>query len=253
MREGKTSGTRRAAELLRRSRLTVVSTGAGMSRESGVRTFRGEEGYWRQYRAEDLASIQGIRNDPSLVWEWYRERLRATEELEPHSGYHALVDIQETLGRLPLITQNVDGLHQKAGIRDVIELHGNLRTASCLEGCGAPSVPMNEELFREMPPRCAECGSILRPDVVLFGENLPEQPLKRAFRLADSCDLMVVVGTSMVVYPAAALPMIALRSGANIIEINTEETPLSPLDGTLSLRGEAGRFLPDIAKAVAHL
>ncbi len=250
MREGKTAGTRRAAELLRRSRLTVVSTGAGMSRESGVRTFRGEEGYWRQYRAEDLASIQGIRNDPRLVWEWYRDRLRATEELEPHSGYQALVDIQEALGRLPLITQNVDGLHQKAGIRDVIELHGNLRTASCLEGCGAASVPMNSELFREIPPRCGECGGILRPDVVLFGENLPEQPLKRAFRLADSCDLMVVVGTSMVVYPAAALPMIALRGGADIIEINTEETSLSPLEGTLSLRGEAGKLLPEIAETV---
>lgn len=251
MTKGRTSGTRRAAELLRRSRLTVVSTGAGMSRESGVRTFRGEEGYWRQYRAEDLASIQGISNDPGLVWEWYRERLRATEELEPHAGYHALADIQEALGRLPLITQNVDGLHQKAGIRDVIELHGNLRTASCLEACGAQPVPMNSELFREMPPRCGECGGILRPDVVLFGENLPEQSLKRAFRLADSCDLMVVVGTSMVVYPAAALPMIALRGGADIVEINTEETSLSRLDGTLSLRGKAGKVLPEIAEAVS--
>ncbi|MBN2588041.1 MAG: NAD-dependent deacylase [Candidatus Fermentibacteraceae bacterium] len=242
---------REAAELIRESRLMVVSTGAGMSRESGIRTFRGEEGFWRQYRAEDLASLEGIRKDPGLVWEWYRERLRACCQLQPHAGYRALVRIQETVGRLPLITQNVDGLHQKAGIRDVIELHGSLRTASCLAGCGASPVPMTEDIFSEIPPRCS-CGSVLRPDVVLFGENLPEQSLKRAFRLAESCDLMIVIGTSMVVYPAAALPVIALREGARVIEINTEETPLSRLEGTLSLRGTAGLVLPQIAKAVCE-
>lgn len=238
-----------AAELLRGSDLTVASTGAGMSRESGIRTFRGEEGFWKEHRAEDLASLQGIRENPALVWEWYRERLMACSELQPHAGYNALVSLQESLGRMPLVTQNVDGLHQKAGLRDVIELHGSLRTASCLDMCGAPPVPMTEELFGEMPPRC-ECGGLLRPDVVLFGENLPEQALKRAFRLADSCDVMLVVGTSMVVYPAAALPMIALRGGARVIEINPEETPLSSLDGALSLRGEAGSVLPEVAKAV---
>ena len=239
----------RAAELLRESDLTVASTGAGMSRESGIRTFRGEEGFWKEHRAEDLASLQGIRENPVLVWEWYRERLMACSELQPHAGYHALVSLQESLVRMPLVTQNVDGLHQKAGLRDVIELHGSLRTASCLDMCGEPPVPMTEDLFGEMPPRC-ECGGLLRPDVVLFGENLPEQALKRAFRLADSCDVMLVVGTSMVVYPAAALPMIALRGGARVIEINPEETPLSSLDGTLSLRGEAGSVLPEVAKAV---
>lgn len=240
-----------AAELIRESGLVAASTGAGMSRESGVRTFRGEEGYWREHRAEDLASIDGIRRDPELVWEWYRERLRATDRLEPHPGYGALAAIQDTIGRLPLMTQNVDGLHQKAGIRDVIELHGSLRTASCLDECGRSPVPMTGELLREIPPRCA-CGSVLRPDVVLFGENLPEQALKRAFRLAESCDLMLVIGTSMVVYPAASLPLIALRSGARVIEINIEETPLSSLEGTLSLRGTAGHVLPEIAKAVCE-
>ncbi|OPL20139.1 MAG: hypothetical protein AVO35_01175 [Candidatus Aegiribacteria sp. MLS_C] len=238
-----------AVELLRSSYLPVVSTGAGMSRESGVRTFRGEEGYWREHRAEDLASLEGIRKDPVLVWEWYRERLGACEELIPHKGYEALYRLQEHSGRLPVVTQNVDGLHQKAGIRDVIELHGSLRTASCLAGCGAPPVRMEQGLFENMPPRCV-CGSILRPDVVLFGEDLPEQALKRALRLAGRCDLMIVVGTSMVVYPAAALPMIALRSGARVIEINTVETPLSSLEGTLFLRGTAGSVLPELAKAV---
>ena len=240
---------REAVDMIETAELTVVSTGAGMSRESGVRTFRGEDGLWREYRAEDLASLEGIRKNPALVWEWYRERLKACQELEPHAGYYALVRIQNGKGIFPLITQNVDGLHQKAGIEDVIELHGNLRTASCIDSCGAPCVLMTEDLFEKLPPRCS-CGSILRPDVVLFGEQLPEQALEKAFRLADSCDLMMVIGTSMVVYPASSLPLIALRRGAKIIEINPEETPLSSLDGVLSLRGTAGSILPEIVKAV---
>ena len=238
-----------AADMIKAAGSMVVSTGAGMSRESGVRTFRGEEGLWKEYRAEDLASIEGIRKDPALVWEWYRERLKACQELVPHAGYYALVSMQNGKGKLPLITQNVDGLHQKAGIEDVIELHGNLRTASCIDSCGVPSVRMTGDLFEKLPPRCS-CGSILRPDVVLFGEQLPEQALSRAFRLADSCDLMMVIGTSMVVYPASSLPLIALRKGAKVIEINPEETPLSSLDGVLSLRCNAGSVLPEIVKAV---
>jgi len=238
-----------AADMIKSAGSTVVSTGAGMSRESGVRTFRGEDGFWREYRAEDLASLEGIRKNPELVWEWYGERLKACQELVPHAGYYALARIQKEKGILPLITQNVDGLHQKAGIKDVIELHGSLRTASCLDCCGAPCVRMTEELFEKLPPRCS-CGSILRPDVVLFGEQLPELALKRAFRLADSCDLMIVIGTSMVVYPASSLPLIALRRGVKVIEINPEETPLSSLDGTLNLHGTAGSILPEIVKAV---
>ncbi len=238
-----------AADMVEAARSMVVSTGAGMSSESGVRTFRGEDGFWREHRAEDLASIEGIRKNPELVWEWYRERLKACEELEPHAGYYALVTIQSEKGILPLITQNVDGLHQKAGIEDVIELHGNLGSASCIDRCGAPSVEMTEELFEELPPRCS-CGSILRPDVVLFGEQLPEEALRRAFHLADSCDLMMVIGTSMVVYPASSLPLIALQRGVKVIEINPEVTPLSSLDGTISLHGTAGSILPEIVKVV---
>ncbi len=238
-----------AADMIEAAGLMVVSTGAGMSRESGVRTFRGEDGFWKEYRAEDLASLEGIRRNPALVWEWYGERLKTCQELEPHAGYYALARLQHGKGIFPLITQNVDGLHQKAGIEDVIELHGNLRTASCIDSCGAPGVQMTADLFEKLPPRCS-CGSILRPAIVLFGEQLPEQVLKRAFRLADSCDLMLVIGTSMVVYPASSLPLIALRRGVKVIEINPEETPLSSLDGTLSLRGAAGRVLPEIVKAV---
>ena len=242
----------RAAEMIAASKLPAVSTGAGMSRESGVRTFRGEEGFWKEHRAEDLASREGLRKDPVLVWEWYRERLMATEDLVPHPGYEALERIQLEKGKLPVITQNVDGLHQKSGLNDVIELHGSLRTASCLDGCGASKVRMEEELFLELPPRCS-CGSILRPDVVLFGEQLPREALERAFHIAGICDLMLVIGTSMVVYPASSLPLIALRRGVRVIEINTEETPLTELDGTLHIGGTAGKVLPEIVKAVDEI
>ncbi|MEN8208357.1 MAG: NAD-dependent deacylase [Candidatus Fermentibacteria bacterium] len=239
----------KAANMIEAAGSIVVSTGAGMSSESGVRTFRGDDGFWREHRAEDLASMEGIRKNPALVWEWYRDRLKACEELEPHAGYYALAGIQKGKGVSPVITQNVDGLHQRAGIEDVIELHGNLRTASCIDSCGVSAVRMTGELFGELPPRCS-CGSILRPDVVFFGEQLPGQALRRAFQLADSCDLMMVIGTSMVVYPASSLPLTALQRGAKVIEINPEETPLSSLEGVLSLHGTAGSVLPEIVKAV---
>jgi len=228
----------------------VISTGAGMSSESGVRTFRGEDGYWREHRAEDLASPEGLRRDPVLVWEWYGERLKAYGDIQPHAGYYALVQLQERIGQLPVVTQNIDGLLQKAGLTDVIELHGSLRTASCMKRCGAPPVPITEELFESLPPRCS-CGSILRPDVVLFGEQLPEQALRRAFDLAESCDLMFVVGTSMIGYPASSLPLIVLRRGMPVIEINPEETPLTSLPGVTSIHGAAGQILPLLVEGVS--
>lgn len=237
-------------EMLAEAEMPVVSTGAGMSSESGVRTFRGEDGYWREYRAEDLASPEGLRKDPELVWEWYGERLKAYDDIQPHAGYHALVQLQERIGRLPVVTQNVDGLLQKAGLTDVTELHGSLRTASCMNGCGAPPIPITEELFESLPPRCS-CGSILRPDVVLFGEQLPEKALRRAFDLAESCDLMLVVGTSMLVYPASSLPLFVLRRGMPVIEINPEETPLTSLAGVTSIHGAAGQVLPLLIEGVS--
>lgn len=237
-------------EMLASSKAPVISTGAGMSSESGVRTFRGEDGYWREHRAEDLASPEGLRKDPELVWEWYGERLKAYEDIQPHAGYHALVQLQEQLGKLPVVTQNVDGLLQKAGLTDVTELHGNLKTASCMNKCGAPAIPITEELFENLPPHCS-CGSILRPDVVLFGELLPEQALRRAFSLAEACDLILVVGTSMLVYPASSLPLIVLRRGMPVIEINPEETPLTSLAGVTSIHGAAGKILPLLVEGVS--
>lgn len=236
-----------AVSIITASRIPVVSTGAGMSKESGVRTFRGDDGYWREHRAEDLASPEAIRNTPKLVWEWYGERLKACEELKPHPGYEALLKLSRLKGGIPVITQNVDGLLQKAGFTDVIELHGNLRTASCFDDCGAPKVPMTRKLFRDPPPRC-RCGGLLRPDVVLFGEALPEKEMKRAFDLAERCDLMMVIGTSMVVYPASALPIMVLKRGLPIIEINPDMTDLTGLPGVTTLHGPAGQVLTEIAE-----
>ena len=237
-------GLERAAAVLAASRRPVAFTGAGMSKESGIRTFRGEDGYWRQYRAEDLASLEAIRRDPRTVWTWYSQRLLHNESVQPHAGYLALVEAGEHVDGLPVITQNVDGLHARAGSREVVELHGSLRSASCTREVSR-SFPLNGELLREIPPRCP-CGAVLRPDVVLFGEPLPAAPMERALELAACCDLMLVVGTSMVVYPAAMVPYRALEEGAEVLEVNTEPTALTGEPGVMSLRGPAGGVLPEL-------
>jgi NAD-dependent deacetylase len=237
----------KAASIIADARSLVVFTGAGMSSESGVRTFRGADGWWRERKAEDLATVRAVREDPVLVWEWYGERLMSAGELVPHAGYLALFDLQEKRGVFPVITQNVDGLHGKAGLRDVLELHGSLRTASCIDGCGACPVVMHPGSLGKLPPRC-RCGAVLRPDVVLFGESLPPDALARAFRLAGRCDVMLVIGTSLAVYPAGALPVIAIEAGARVIEINPEETPLAMLPRVTTIRGGAGEVLPLILR-----
>lgn len=221
----------------------VVCTGAGMSADSGVRTFRGEDGFWKEYRAEDLATPQALHADPELVWEWYKERLLHYDTIEPHAGFYALQRLQENRGSLPVITQNVDGLHQKAGLSDVIELHGSLATASCLSKCGASAKELTEKLVKEIPPYCS-CGAVLRPDVVLFNEPLPQNEIERAFTLAEDCDLMLVIGTSMLVHPAAQIPVVALKGGAVVIEINPEKTMLSDYPGVTFIEGRAAEVLP---------
>ncbi len=234
----------KARRLIAESSRPVVFTGSGMSKESGIRTFRGDDGYWKQYRAEDLATPGALRRDPALVWEWYRDRLVAGEEVEPHSGYDALTHLQNVKGSMPVITQNVDGLHQKAGHHDVIELHGTLRTASCMDGCGK-RVELSPEILKELPPACV-CGSWLRPDVVLFGEPLPYEPYTRALTLAEACDIMLVIGTSMVVYPAAGIPYAAISTGARIIEINPKRTDFTGTPGVITLESAAGAVLPGL-------
>jgi NAD-dependent protein deacetylase/lipoamidase len=247
-------GLARAAELLAKARSVVVSTGAGMSKESGIPTFRDAmEGLWARFDPQELATEQGFRRNPRRVWSWYAWRRRKVAEAVPHPGYAALVELERIHPSLVVVTQNVDGLHSQAGSKDVIELHGNLRRVKCLDRhhllAEELPPPDGEE---EDPPPCPVCSSPLRPDVVWFGEVLPAGAVERAWRLAGSCDLLLLVGTSGTVWPAAELPHVAKRSGARVVEVNPEPSELTPL-ADVFLAGPAGRVLPELVRSVAEL
>jgi NAD-dependent deacetylase len=231
-----------ARNLLSEARRVSVLTGAGVSAESGVPTFRGSEGLWKSYRAEELATPEAFDRDPAVVWEWYRWRRGIVGEAKPNAAHETLARWQERF-ELHLITQNVDGLHTAAGSRDVIELHGCIWRERCL-GCGAEGERRETEL-PEIPPRCEGCGGMLRPAVVWFGEALPQEALQDAMRWAHDCELFLTIGTSAVVQPAASLPLLAAQAGACVIEVNPEETMATP-HFHLSLRGKAAEILPRI-------
>ncbi|MFQ6100108.1 MAG: NAD-dependent deacetylase [Anaerolineae bacterium] len=219
----------------------AVLTGAGISAESGVPTFRGEGGLWRNFRPEQLATPGAFRRDPELVWEWYDWRRGLIGACVPNAAHETLAEMEAALPGFTLITQNVDGLHQAAGSRNVLELHGNLWRVRCT-GCGKVSEDRRAPL-PEIPPRCPECAGLLRPDVVWFGESLPQEVLEAAWAAAARCWLMLVIGTSAVVQPAASLPLVALRNGAHLVEVNPAETPLSAHAHEV-LRGPAAELLP---------
>jgi NAD-dependent deacetylase len=204
----------------------IVLTGAGISAESGIPTFRGAGGLWEKYKPEELATPQAFNKNPELVWRWYDYRRQKIAQAEPNRGHEILAELEKRWEGFYLITQNVDGLHQRAGSRKVIELHGNIwkvRCTSCTYEGYNYEVPL-----RDIPPRCPNCGGILRPGVVWFGEPLPYDALNTAYSLSREADLFMVVGTSALVYPAAELPLVAKEMGAFLIEVNPEETPLSP-------------------------
>lgn len=224
-----------------------VLTGAGISAESGIPTFReAQTGLWAQYQAEELATPQAFRRNPRLVWEWYAWRRQLVAEAEPNAGHRALAAWGRRVSSLRLITQNVDGLHQRAGSQDVIELHGNIQRYKCFnEGVVVDSWPATAEV----PPLCPHCGAHLRPDVVWFGESLPTAALNEAFQIAERSQLLLVVGTSGLVQPAASLPLMAAEKGVTTVEINPQPTQLTRwLD--YSLRGPAGEVLPALLTAV---
>jgi NAD-dependent deacetylase len=232
---------------LRAARRIVASTGAGISAESGLSTFRDKQtGLWAKYRPEDLATPQAFRRDPRMVWEWYEWRRGFVAQAEPNPGHHALAKIEAARPGFLLVTQNVDGLHARAGSRNLVELHGNIRRSICFDHRHlAESWPPTND----PPPRCPQCGSPLRPDVVWFGEALPQEALQRAQKAAAQCDLFLSIGTSTMFYPAAELPFIAGGNGATVVEINPDETPLSKL-ADFVLREKAGVALPVIAQAM---
>ncbi|HYN88076.1 MAG TPA: NAD-dependent deacylase [Ardenticatenaceae bacterium] len=237
-----------AAWLAAGSRVVVLS-GAGISKESGVPTFRdAQEGLWARYDPSELASPQAFRRDPALVWRWYAWRRELVAGAAPNAGHHALVRLAELLPHVAVITQNVDGLHQAAGSRDVLELHGSLWRFKCFDH----EHPVASDVLAEderIPPHCPTCRALVRPDVVWFGEQLDPAILRRAWDEAGRAEVLLAVGTSGVVQPAASLPLVAAEAGARTIEINPDHTPLTPyLD--LHLAGPAGVVLPALVAVV---
>ncbi len=227
-------------EKLRRAKHVAVLTGAGISAESGVPTFRGEGGLWKKFRAVDLATPEAFSRDPKLVWEFYNWRRELIGPLSPNPGHFALAEIERRVPRFTLITQNIDGLHKKAGSRNIIELHGNLWMLRCTR-CKTVS----EDLRIPLPelPACQSCGSLLRPHVVWFGEMLDPDVLNTAYEAIGNCDLMIVTGTSGTVQPAASMGVQAKRNGAPVAEINLEPTPYSDVYD-ISISGKSGEILP---------
>jgi NAD-dependent deacetylase len=243
-----TTAERAARQALVAARRVTVLTGAGMSAESGVPTFRdAQSGLWSRYDPGQLASEAGFRADPALVWRWYAERRAGVQAAAPNAGHRALAQAQARLARLAIVTQNVDGLHQRAGSRDVTELHGRILTTRCLAGCGYieddPSrVPSGE------PPRCPRCGDWLRPGVVWFGEMLDPAALTAAEEAVSGGEVVLVVGTSGLVYPAAALPALARRAGAAVFIINPVAGELDAVAHGV-VRGTAAEVLPRLFEA----
>jgi len=231
------------------ARHIAVLTGAGISAESGIPTFRdAQTGLWARYDPMQLATEEGFRADPSLVWRWYAWRRGLVAAAQPNAGHHALADAEARFDRVRVVTQNVDGLHARAGSTNLTELHGNLMRTICIDRCGyreaAPArLPAGE------PPRCPRCGAFLRPGVVWFGEMLDPHDLQAASAEAAACDVMLVVGTSGLVYPAAGLPAAARRAGADVITVNPEATELDGI-ATVAIRGKAAVVLPRLLEAV---
>jgi NAD-dependent deacetylase len=240
------------AELVRRRQPCLVLTGAGISTESGIPDFRSPSGIWAQYDPMEYATISAFRRDPAKVWDFYALRLGVLTRAEPNAGHRALARL-ERLGLVEaVVTQNIDGLHQRAGSREVIEVHGSIRTASCL-ACGT-QVPLADVVaaLEAVPaPSCPRCGVILKPDVVMFGELLPVDAIVRAFELAAAAALLLVVGSSLEVHPIAGLPDETLRAGGALAIVNRGPTPYDP-QATLRIDGGAGEALEALEKEVAE-
>lgn len=249
---------RQAAAILSAARRPVVLTGAGVSRESGVPTFRDAlDGLWARYDPQQLATPQAFRADPKLVWDWYQYRRDLVRQARPNPGHLALVALEGRLAALPIITQNVDDLHEQAGSTDVIHLHGRLMQNRCFFDCqGAPTLidlaALPDWDHAAGPPPCPHCGRWVRPDVVWFGEMLPPDALERAVRLSATCDVMLVIGTAGVVAPASQMPSYARRSGAHVIEINPAASAITPL-AEVWLAAPSGEALPLLMQAMSDV
>ena len=239
-----------AVEWLANARRLVVFTGAGVSAESGIPTFRDKlTGFWATFDPVQLATPTAFRNDPALVWGWYEWRRALVAQARPNAAHVAIAALMQHVPELVVVTQNVDDLHERAGSKDVIHLHGSLQAARCF-ACArlhalaeCPTSGLNADLLE--PPRCTHCNGKIRPGVVWFGEELPERELRAAFKSAQNTDLLLSVGTSGVVYPAARIPEIAREHRAHVVHINTEPVDIT---GATTLTGRAGEWLPKLLR-----
>ncbi len=229
----------KAVQILNDSKYVIALTGAGVSRESNVPTFRGKDGLWRNYDAMELATPEAFANDPKTVWEWYTWRQGLIGECDPNAAHETLVEFEQTGLLKSLITQNVDGLHRRAGSENVLEVHGNLWAMKCT------SCDHRDRLTSpaEGIPNCPQCGSYLRPDVVWFGEQLDPSIMNKVYNELEEADTIMVIGTSALVHPAASFPLVIRQQGGNIIEMNVEKTPLTSYS-SVHLSGKAGEVLP---------
>jgi NAD-dependent deacetylase len=235
------------AELVQERQPCVVLTGAGISTESGIPDFRSGDGVWARYDPAEVAHIDALRRDPARVWEFYALRLRTLAPAEPNDGHHALAELERSGWVSAVVTQNVDGLHQRAGSREVAEVHGSLREAECTE-CRV-RVPMGAAIASLPLPACPECGELLKPGVVMFGELLPAEAIERAQQLASEAGLLLVVGSSLEVHPVATLPGETLAAGGALAIVNRGGTPWDSR-ANLVLEADAGETLRALASAL---
>jgi NAD-dependent deacetylase len=245
------SDAERLAELIRERQPCVVLTGAGVSTESGIPDFRSPQGLWAQFDPFEYGSIEAFRADPAKVWRFYAPRFAVLTEAEPNAAHRALAHLEQAGLVRAVITQNIDLLHERAGSRDVVEVHGSIRTSSC-PGCGAsyPLARVLELLTDEEAPTCPECGSILKPDVVFFDELLRVETIDRAFELAREAALLLVVGSALEVHPVAGLPLETLATGGEVAIVNRGPTALDA-GATLKVDGSAGEVLAAVADLLA--
>ena len=231
----------KAYELVNEADKITVLSGAGISAESGIPTFRGDGGLWNNYRPEELATPKAFFENPEIVWQWYDWRRSLMKKAEPNAGHFALTELQRQKKDFNLITQNVDGLHQKAGTQDLIEIHGNLwemRCTSCNRIEKSYEVPLPV-----IPPKCSACGEMMRPNIVWFGEIIPIQIIDRCIIAIEECDLLLIVGTSGMVEPAASFGIMAKKKEIPVIELNLDHTPNTGLYD-ISIRAKSGEILP---------
>ena len=234
-----------AIHLIQQAERITILTGAGVSAESGIRTFRdAQSGLWADFDPMKLATPEGFAADPGLVWRWYMARFMQLGDVQPNPAHHALARLQQQKTKTTLITQNVDDLHERAGSANVLHLHGNIARFHCNQ-CGLVHSLQPQEMEAEQPPRCRSCKGFVRPSVGWFGEMLPQAEVQQAWQVARNCDLMLVVGTSGMVYPVAELPWLARRAGAKVIDVNPEATPISEM-ADIFLQGKAGEVLPQL-------